>query len=87
MTSHVTAGDGGWLSTNQAAWQLGIVPRTLYRLIDRGELPAYRFGRVIRIQAIDVDAYIATCRVQPGSGHLHEFPAGERADPDGDLAE
>ena len=34
-----------WLSTQEAARRLGITPRTLYRFIDHGELPAYRFGR------------------------------------------
>ena len=33
-----------WLSTQEAARRLGITPRTLYRFIDHGELPAYRFG-------------------------------------------
>lgn len=32
---------------------LGITPRTLYRLIDAGEIPAYRMGRVIRLQLGD----------------------------------
>ena len=39
-----------WLSTQEAARRLGITPRTLYRFIDHGELPAYRFGRVIRLR-------------------------------------
>ncbi len=88
MTSDGMTSDGEWLSTNQVAWQLGIVPRTVYRLIDRGELPAYRIGRVIRVRASDADAYVARQRVQPGSlGHLHEFPARDDDGHDSDLNE
>ena len=61
-----------WLSTPAAAERLGITPRTLYRFIDEGQLPAYKFGRVIRLKQTDVDIYIDSCRVAPGSmRHLY----------------
>lgn len=61
-----------WLSTAEAARRLGITPRTLYRFIDEGQLPAYRFGRVIRLKEQEVDAYIEVCRIQPGTlEHLY----------------
>ena len=44
-----------WLSTAEAAGRLGITPRTLYRFLDEGQLPGYRFGRVIRLQAKEFD--------------------------------
>lgn len=56
-----------WLNTKQAARRLGIAPSTLYRLIDSGELPAYRLGRVIRLQQAEVDAFIESARIQPGT--------------------
>jgi len=61
-----------WLSTGEAAARLGITPRTLYRFVDEGQLPAYRFGRVIRLQAADVDRFIEACRIEPGTlEHLY----------------
>lgn len=64
-----------WLSTGEAAKRLGITTRTLYRFIDAGELPAYRFGRVIRLQENEVDRFIQTCRIEPGSlEHLYPEP-------------
>ena len=61
-----------WLSTQDAARRLGVTPRTLYRFIDEGQLPAYRFGRVIRLQRDEVDDFIERCRIQPGSlEHLY----------------
>lgn len=61
-----------WLSTADAANRLGINTRTLYRLIDGGEIPAYKFGRVIRVQGKDVEAFIESARVKPGSlEHLY----------------
>ena len=60
-----------WLSTKEAARRLGITPRTLYRMIDGGELPAYKIGRVLRLLAHEVDAFTESCRVQPGElSHL-----------------
>ncbi len=47
-----------WLKPIDAARRLKIPTRELYRLIDGGELPAYKFGRVIRLRRADVDAYI-----------------------------
>lgn len=61
-----------WLSTADAANRLGINTRTLYRLIDAGEIPAYKFGRVIRVQGKDVAAFVESARVKPGSlEHLY----------------
>jgi len=61
-----------WLSTGEAASRLGITPRTLYRFIDEGQLPAYRFGRVIRLKANEVETFIDDCRIEPGSlEHLY----------------
>ncbi len=46
-----------WLKPIDAARRLDIRTRELYRLIDRGELAAYKFGRVIRLLAADVEEY------------------------------
>jgi excisionase family DNA binding protein len=46
-----------WVSSNQAAQQLGISVRRLYRLIDRGQLPAYRIDSEIRLLAHEVDEF------------------------------
>ncbi len=61
-----------WLGTTEAARRLGITTRTLYRFIDQGKLVAYRFGRVIRLKQGDVDTYIESCRIAPGTiAHLY----------------
>jgi hypothetical protein len=40
-----------------------------------GSFPAYRFGRVIRLQRREVEDYITACKVVPGTlGHLHRVP-------------
>ena len=69
-----------WLSTKEAAARLGLTLRSLYRFIDEGELDAYRFGRVIRLREDDVDAYIESCRITPGTLE-HLYPA-RKADDD-----
>lgn len=60
-------GSVDWLSTADAAKALGITPRTLYRFINQGDLAAYRFGRVIRVKRVDVEAFIESSRIEPGT--------------------
>jgi excisionase family DNA binding protein len=61
-----------WLSTKEAAERLGITPRTLYRFIDHGEIPAYRLGRVIRLKQGEVDEFVERSRIAPGElEHLY----------------
>ena len=61
-----------WLSTKEAAERLGVTLRSLYRFIDEGGLVAYKFGRVIRLQEGDVEAFIESSRIRPGSlEHLY----------------
>ena len=60
------------MNTSETARRLGVTPRTLYRFIDDGQIPAYRFGRVIRLKASDVDVFIDACRIEPGTlEHLY----------------
>lgn len=67
-----------WLSTADAAKYLGITPRTLYRFIDEGQIPGYRFGRVIRLKQDDVDAFIDSSRITPGTlEHLYPEVVGD----------
>lgn len=61
-----------WLNTDEAARRLGITTRTLYRFMDQGKLPAYRFGRVFRLKMTDIEAFIEDCRIEPGTlSHLY----------------
>lgn len=60
------------MSTAEAARYLGVNTRTLYRLIDEGDLPAYKLGRVIRLQERDVVDFVERSRIEPGTlEHLH----------------
>jgi excisionase family DNA binding protein len=66
-----------WLSTQEASERLGITLRTLYRFMDEGQVPAYKFGRVFRLKEEDVDAFIEGARVKPGDlAHLYPEPRG-----------
>lgn len=39
-----------------------VSPRTVYRLIKSGALPAHRFGRLVRISDADIAAFLAANR-------------------------
>lgn len=62
--------------------------RTIYRFMDEGTLPAYKFGRVIRVKAKDLEAFVEAHRIQPGT-LSHLYPAvvqaakGDEPDADG----
>jgi excisionase family DNA binding protein len=74
-----------WLGTKDASARLGITLRSLYRFIDEGDLPAYKFGRVIRMKVEDIDNFIESCRIQPGQlEHLYPPLKGDGGDLEGD---
>lgn len=62
-------GTDDWIGTPDAAARLGITVQQLYRLIDTGRLPAYRFGRIIRLRVAELEAFAET------------FDSGRGADP------
>jgi len=67
------------MGTPDAVSYLGVQLRTLYRLIDEGQLPAYKFGRLIRLKREDVEAFVERARIQPGElGHLYPVPTDKR---------
>lgn len=66
--------DSKWLSSKEAAERLGVSLRTLYRLIDEGQLVGYQIGRNIRLRHEDIDDYVQRSRIAPGDlRHLYQF--------------
>ena len=64
-----------WLGTKEASERLGITLRTLYRILDEGQIPAYKLGRVIRVKEADVEDFVESARIAPGSlKHLYPEP-------------
>jgi excisionase family DNA binding protein len=49
--------NGTMLNPRQAATRLGVAPRELYRLIDEGDLAAFKVGCDLQLRVEDVDAY------------------------------
>jgi len=57
-----------WLSVEDIADELGINKMTVYRLLDAGTIPGYRFGRLYRVKPEDLDAYIRNSQVPAKAG-------------------
>jgi excisionase family DNA binding protein len=77
------------VKTTVAARMLGISPRTVERLVARGELPTTRIGRATRLSVAVLEAYVrenTTC----GGSETRSAPvmrsAAETAAPVDDLA-
>ena len=47
-----------FLTTEEVLGYLKVTPRTIYRLIRSGDLPAVRIGRQWRFRRTDLDAWI-----------------------------
>ena len=66
-----------WLGVPALAKELGVTIRTVYAILDSGDIPSYRIRRVIRIRRVDVEEYLERCKVQPGDlSHLHPTEYG-----------
>lgn len=50
------------LRIDDAAQRLSISRATMYRLIQRGELPIVRIGSAVRVRAIELDLWVAGIR-------------------------
>ncbi len=63
--------DGGRdvYTVREVADRLGVHPETIRRLIHDGRIEAVRVGRVLRVAAADVDAFLARQRVKPQRLH------------------
>lgn len=56
------------LKIKEVAAKLGVHDNTVRRLINRGELPAYRVGRVVRIKEADAERYLREHRYTGNKG-------------------
>ena len=54
--------DQVFLSVQEVAKRLNVNPRTVNRMIDRGELPAYKVSGMFRIDEKDLQAYLEANR-------------------------
>ena len=61
----VDFGTAPLFTVRQVAAQLGVHPQTIRRLIHDGRLGAVRVGRVLRVDAPAVAAYLARHRIKP----------------------
>ena len=59
------------LNATEVAEILNIAKNTVYEMIKRGELPAYKVGRKIRIDKADVEAYINNQKKTPTTENLN----------------
>ncbi len=67
-----------WLTVEQVAEWLQVSTKTIRRYIEAGTLPAVNLGgRAIRIRREDIEAWLQTRRVEPGTS-LREQARAER---------
>ena len=47
-----------YIKISQVAERLNVSPNTVYKRVSRGDIPAYRIGRLIRIDERDLEKYM-----------------------------
>ena len=62
-------------SVGELAKVLKLTPVTIYRMIDRGELPCYTFGRAKRFRTRDIEDYFKRCRTPVSAIQGHRRPS------------
>lgn len=55
-----------WMGTPAVAKYLGVSHRTVYKLIDEGDIPGFQLGRVIRCRQHELDEYLERSRIAKG---------------------
>ena len=49
-------------TVKELAELLKVTEKTIYRMVDRGQLPCHRIGRIKRFSRDDVEAFLNRCR-------------------------
>jgi len=66
-----------FISIKEAAKLLDIKESTLYVWAERGEIPSYKFGRLVRLKKGDIEAWAESRKVTASSViHLHYSQTG-----------
>lgn len=52
-----------FLTVSQLANLLQLTQMTIYRMVNRGELPCYSIGRVKRFRRGDIEEFLESCRI------------------------
>lgn len=50
--------DERWLSVVEIAKYLGVSKETIYRCLDKKEIPAHRVGKLWKFDKVEVDAWV-----------------------------
>jgi excisionase family DNA binding protein len=66
--------EGRLLTVSEVAEDLAIHPKTVRRLVARGELAAVKIGAAVRVHPADVDAFVDEHRVQNGERRREPRP-------------
>ena len=54
-----------YIKLSETAKRLGVSYSTLFREVERGKLPAYKFANCLQVSEEDLAAYIEASRVTP----------------------
>ena len=74
-------GHDDWIGIEDAAGYLAIPVRTLYRLAQRGQVPASKVGRTWRFKRSILDEHLATAAYRSAGARRSSKPPGHASEP------
>jgi len=63
--------DDRWLSVDEIAAYLGIKPPTVYKWIDRKNMPSHKVGRLWKFRAKEIDKWVESGEAGKIEGNLN----------------
>jgi len=64
LTDDVAACGGRVMTVEEAAHRIGISPRTMRRVVAQRLIRHVRIGRLVRLDADDVEVFVSKCTVE-----------------------
>lgn len=58
---------GKMVTVSEAADRLHLSEKTVYAMISRGDITAYKFGKSVRIEEADLNTYVSGCKIRAAS--------------------
>lgn len=56
-----------WISVTEVAAHLGIKPDTVYKWLERRQIPAHKVGRLWKFRFSDIDSWVLSGQAKRGS--------------------
>jgi excisionase family DNA binding protein len=72
-----------WLTVKELSAYLNLKKKTVYRLVETGQIPHYRINTLIRFKKEEIDSWMASKKAKPLKDHLDRIIKSIYTTPEG----